>query len=172
MTYQRKKFLIWLLLTIICMAFIFYKSSQPYYEQDLRPSLAAHLPDKLVQSLPDVEFHYNGQLVTSQQPYDFIEFFIRKGAHVSIFAVLTFLSVQTLRALKWKRASSVTGGAAIALMYAISDEWHQTFVVNRTGQAIDVGIDSIGIAIVVLCYAIAGGFLHYRKRRSRPYIRL
>ncbi len=79
MTYQRKKFLIWLLLTILCMAFIFYKSSQPYYEQDLRPSLAAHLPEKLVQSLPDVGFYYSGQFVSSEQPYDFIEFFIRRA---------------------------------------------------------------------------------------------
>lgn len=171
MTYQRKKFLIWLLLVIICMAFIFYKSSQPYYEQDLRPSLAAHLPDKLVQSLPDIEFYYNGQLITSTMPYDFIEFFIRKGAHVSIFAVLTFLSIQTLLALKWRRASAITGGAIVALLYAISDEWHQTFVVNRTGQAIDVGIDSVGIVIVVLCYTIAGGFFHFRQRRNRPYTR-
>lgn len=171
MTYQRKKFLVWLLLVIICMAFIFYKSSQPYYEQDLRPSLSEHIPHKLVHSLPDMEFYYNGQLVTSAMPYDFIEFFIRKGAHVSIFAVLTFLSIQTLLALKWKRASAMTGGAIVALLYAISDEWHQTFVVNRTGQAIDVGIDSVGIAIVVLCYAIAGGFIHYRKRKSRPSIR-
>jgi len=171
MTYQRKKFLIWLLLAIICMAFIFYKSSQPYYEQDLRPSLAAHLPDKLVQSLPDIEFYYNGQLITSTMPYDFIEFFIRKGAHVSIFAVLTFLSIQTLLALKWRRASAITGGAIVALLYAISDEWHQTFVVNRTGQAIDVGIDSVGIAIVVLCYAIAGGFFDFRQRGNRPYTR-
>lgn len=171
MTYQRKKFLIWLLLTILCMAFIFYKSSQPYYEQDLRPSLAAHLPDKLVQSLPDVDFYYSGQFVTSEQPYDFIEFFIRKGAHVSIFAMLTFLSIQTLLALKWKRASAIAGGTVVALLYAVTDEWHQTMVVNRTGHAIDVGIDSIGIALVVLCYAIAGAFIHYRKRRSGPYIR-
>jgi len=171
MTYQRKKFLIWLLLTIICMGFIFYKSSQPYYEQDLRPKLAAHLPDKLVQSLPNVDFYYNDQLVTSKQPYDFIEFFIRKGAHVSIFAVLTFLSIQTLLALKWRRVSAIAGGAAIALLYAMSDEWHQTFVVNRTGQAIDVGIDSIGIALVVLFYVIAGAIIHFRSRRNPPFTR-
>ncbi|WMT42160.1 VanZ family protein [Paenibacillus sp. D2_2] len=171
MIYQRKKFLIWLLLTIICMAFIFYKSSQPYYEQDLRPSLSAHLPDKLVQILPDVDFYYGDQLVTSKQPYDFIEFFIRKGAHVSIFAVLTLLSIQTLLALKWGRASAIAGGATITLLYAMSDEWHQTFVVNRTGQAIDVGIDSIGIVLVVLCYVIVGAIIHHRHRRNRPYTR-
>lgn len=171
MTYQRKKFLVWLMLTLMCMGFIFYKSSQPYSQQDLRPSLAAYIPDKLVQSLPNVDFRYSGQLVTTSLPYDFIEFFIRKGAHVGVFAVLTFLAIQTLLALKWKYPKAIVTGSIVALLYAMSDEWHQSFVANRTGHAIDVGVDSIGIALVILGYIVALTISHIKKRRFQPYSR-
>ena len=36
---------------------------------------------------------------------------------------------------------------AISLVYAVTDEFHQTFVDGRNGTPVDVLIDSIGIAI-------------------------
>ncbi|MGZ9585711.1 VanZ family protein [Paenibacillus marinisediminis] len=167
MTYRKKKFLLWIVIALVWMAFIFYKSSQPYIEQDLRPSLASTLPQSVVNYLPNVEFYYDGELVTSELPYDFIEFFIRKGGHVAEFALLAFLVIHSFRVLGWNRAKAVTLGASIALVYAMSDEWHQSFVAGRTGHAIDVGVDSIGISLVVLCYVIVGLFT---KRRNRGRI--
>jgi VanZ family protein len=39
---------------------------------------------------------------------------------------------------------------AAALAYAISDEWHQSFVPGRGATARDVAIDGIGIALAAL----------------------
>ena len=168
MTYRKKKVLIWLFITLLWMAFIFYKSSQPYTVQDIRPSLANWIPQWLADGLPIMEFHYNGQLITSALPYDFIEFFIRKAAHVGAFAGLAWLAIHTLRMMEWRRTTAVVIGALFTLLYAISDEWHQTFVAGRTGHAIDVGVDSIGIALVIIGYLIAG-IISSRKRRRSPY---
>jgi VanZ family protein len=33
---------------------------------------------------------------------------------------------------------------AVATLYAISDEWHQSFLASRNAQAVDVLIDAIG----------------------------
>jgi hypothetical protein len=35
----------------------------------------------------------------------------------------------------------------ISLAYACTDEYHQTFVEGRTGTPIDVGVDTVGMAL-------------------------
>jgi VanZ family protein len=37
--------------------------------------------------------------------------------------------------------------AVMAVLYAFSDEWHQTFVPGREGSLLDVGIDALGIGM-------------------------
>lgn len=167
MKVRNKRFVWWLLATLAWMAFIFYKSSQSYGEQDLRPTLAAWLPLSMLEHwLPSIEFTYDGGLVTWKQPYDFVEFFIRKGAHVAEYALLTFLVIRVLLALRWERWMAIVAGAVISVAYAASDEWHQSFVPNRTGHAIDVAVDSIGVVLVVLLFLIVGRFSR-RKNKGR-----
>ena len=43
--------------------------------------------------------------------------------------------------------------AVISILYACSDEYHQTFTDNRSGTAVDVGIDAVGIGLA--CLAIS-----------------
>lgn len=40
--------------------------------------------------------------------------------------------------------------ALIAILYACSDEWHQTFIPGRGGTIRDVGFDSLGVLIAFL----------------------
>lgn len=146
---------LWLAAALICMLAIFLKSAEPYQQQDLKPVLGALIPLPVLQKwLPPVEFDYGGDLVTWQKPYGMLEFFIRKGAHVTEFAILTFLWVQTLRQTRLRPPKPLLFAAAIALFYAAADEWHQTFVPGRTGHLIDVGVDSAGIALTVLFYSV------------------
>jgi VanZ family protein len=102
----------------------------------------------------------------SAQPYDgpdlaWWEVVARKLGHVTGYALLTgawwwALHGLVPRPLAW--------AAALSFAYACSDEYHQTFVDGRTGKALDVGIDSVGIAL-----ACAGIGLRGRGRSSgRP----
>jgi VanZ family protein len=44
----------------------------------------------------------------------------------------------------------------LTALYAASDEFHQTFVSGRSGQPLDVLIDSFGaIIFLIICYMIA-----------------
>jgi VanZ family protein len=43
--------------------------------------------------------------------------------------------------------------AVITLAYAVSDEWHQSFVEGRHGAASDVAIDAAGVGIAVALWA-------------------
>ena len=77
---------------------------------------------------------------------------LRKLAHMAEFGLL---------ALLWWRALGSPGPAvAIALVYAASDEWHQTFVTGRHGTPTDWVIDAAGVAVAISLAA-------WRLRASR-----
>jgi hypothetical protein len=84
------------------------------------------------------------------------DFVLRKLAHVSIFAAL-WLAVA--RALDWRRPVVTS---VICLLYAISDEVHQSFVADRVGSGVDVAIDSLGFTLAALAWARAA------RRRGAP----
>jgi VanZ family protein len=73
----------------------------------------------------------------------------RKLIHFGEYALLCFLW--------WRALASVTSPRRAALLafvlasgYAITDEFHQTFVEGRHGNALDWLIDSAGAAVVAL----------------------
>jgi VanZ family protein len=64
----------------------------------------------------------------------------RKLVHMASYGLLWWL---WWRALGWRSPGLA---AAIALGYAVTDEYHQHFVEGRHGSPIDVAIDAAGIA--------------------------
>jgi VanZ family protein len=78
---------------------------------------------------------------------------LRKIVHAGVFGLLWFL---WLRALGWRAPG---WAAAIAVGYAIGDEFHQSFVPGRDGSPVDVAIDAAGVAATWL--------LRARARRAR-----
>lgn len=77
----------------------------------------------------------------------FWDLVLRKLAHASVFGLLTLL---WFRALGPVTRHALVAAVGIAFLYAISDEYHQTFVDGRHGSPIDIGVDSTGIAAAVL----------------------
>lgn len=80
---------------------------------------------------------------------------LRKLAHVTIFGALW---LTLARAVRWRRPMLA---AVVAILYAISDEVHQSFVQGRHGSPVDVAIDTLGIGLAVLAWIVA------RRRRDR-----
>ena len=68
----------------------------------------------------------------------------RKLVHAATYGALWFLW--------WRALGYGHPGPAIAitLLYAVGDEYHQTFTEGRHGSPVDVGIDAAGVAIAVL----------------------
>ncbi|MFN8223822.1 MAG: VanZ family protein [Gaiellales bacterium] len=65
---------------------------------------------------------------------------LRKGAHVTEYAILMLLLVQT-------GIRQRLGLLLLGMLYAGTDEWHQTYVEGRAGRPRDVLIDTIGLLI-------------------------
>ncbi len=76
------------------------------------------------------------------------ELVLRKLGHALGYLVLATLLIRALR--RAGVAHAVVGGALAALAYAVSDEWHQSFVPGRTPAAHDVAIDGAGIAVAAI----------------------
>ena len=80
---------------------------------------------------------------------------VRKAGHVSEYAILAVLLWRALPDYSdaqkplWKRRKAALV-LAIAVLYAGSDEFHQSFVHSRTGAIGDVVIDSCGASVGLL----------------------
>jgi len=68
--------------------------------------------------------------------------------HATEYAGLAVLSVRALakRLFSGLKAAHVAGGIAIAVLYGMSDEWHQLHVPGRDGS-VDVRADLVGAAL-------------------------
>ena len=77
---------------------------------------------------------------------------LRKGAHMTEYAILAVL----LR----RAVGADLPAFALALVYAGTDELHQSFVRGRHGTPVDVVIDGVGAAIGLLA------FLRARRLRT------
>lgn len=89
--------------------------------------------------------------------YDFV---LRKIAHVIEYLVFTFLLYRAFRgSFKMNVLRLFMYPAAFSLLYAISDEFHQYFVLGRSCSIYDVLIDSLGIIGFYIVLKIKKGSL-------------
>lgn len=80
---------------------------------------------------------------------------VRKGAHFSLYLVLGILTFQLLKNYHFSLLKLLFFSFLFCLFYAITDEVHQLFVINRYGSIIDVCIDSAGSFWgAFLCYIV------------------
>jgi VanZ family protein len=85
----------------------------------------------------------------SEETIHNVQVVVRKGGHLSGYAVLAVLlwRARNRRLLtniwSWRTAAFAE---FISFLYAISDEVHQAFVPTRQASALDVLIDSVGAA--------------------------
>lgn len=94
---------------------------------------------------------------------ELVVFVCRKAAHFVAFGVLAWLLWRALErpgdAGRW-RWSRAGWALALAVLYAVSDEWHQSWVPPRRASAWDVALDAAGAAA-----ALAATWGWGRRRR-------
>ena len=99
--------------------------------------------------------------------FDLIHHILRKGGHFLGYGVLGYLWFRALfHTLKSAAPiTSATLAVICASLIAALDEWHQSFMPDRTGQFQDVALDAMGaVALVSLAAIFAGG----RRINARP----
>jgi VanZ family protein len=118
----------WWLPVIVWMATIFIFSTDWFAAGQTAPWLATLLP------------------LLPPNVLDGVHFTLRKSGH---FGEYFILAVLLLRA--WRQqfpgqspAKRIILVSLLAALYAVTDEWHQSFVPNRSASAMDVLIDAGG----------------------------
>jgi len=101
-----------------------------------------------------VIFILSAQPTLPEYPDSLLDLILKKSAHVMEYGLLAFLLWRALSPGRGalSRPALVTA-FLVSVLYALSDEYHQTFVPGRQGRLMDVGIDCGG----------SGRFAGYRK---------
>jgi VanZ family protein len=96
-------------------------------------------------------FHFIGW---SPEPWLFaiLHTAARKGAHLVEYAVLSFLAYRSLLPRFWPAWHLPTAQWAfsIAFVYALTDEFHQMFVVGRGASLTDCLLDATGAGLAMI----------------------
>lgn len=149
------------------MGTIYFASSQPYEQQDLRPVLRDMDLAWVKTYFSWVSFTYSSTVISidNRGLAGFVEFFIRKGAHVIVFFVLGLLTYRMLILWKMRKWYRVMIAFSFVLAYAAIDEYRHLLNPERTGLIEDVILDTIGGSLGIL-FAL---FVHkvFQKWRTR-----
>lgn len=83
---------------------------------------------------------------------------IRKTAHFTEYFILGLLSINVLKYYNFNLNKIFIFSFIFCVFYACTDEFHQLFVPGRSGNILDVFIDSVG--------SLCGSCLIYLKKMS------
>ncbi len=99
----------------------------------------------------------------SVEQLSLLNFLARKSAHVTEYAVLTALVLRCCGVCRpvQSRAGFVVA-VAVAALWAVLDEWHQSFVPSRGGLGSDVVWDCGGALVGAAAWGL------WQRRRARP----
>jgi VanZ family protein len=104
----------------------------------------------------------------SEEKLAFTHFLIRKSSHFTEYAVLAFFAARAFSTSSKDQLRRRWFFIALALViiYALTDEYHQSFVPSRTSSIYDSLIDMSGGLAMLLLYAL------WRWRKAKKMKRL
>lgn len=152
------------ILALIWMCVIFAFSAQTKEESS---AVSESLSYRMVSSTGHF-FHWNLDEEQMREIANTIEYFVRKGAHMTEFAILSVLLFVWLGLWEMTLLRRSVAAFLATAVYAASDEIHQLFVAGRSGRISDVLIDSSGALLGVIVFILLGRLIQtIRRRRSR-----
>lgn len=136
------------ILVILWMLTIFYFSHQQGTGSSNTSKKVANTIVNIIDLKHQMQDEQKEELVEKIEPY------IRKLAHFTIYAIGGMLLVNCAYAYEMADKRAIINASSIGVFYAVTDEIHQLFVNGRSGRALDVVIDSIGIFTGIVAYLI------------------
>ena len=95
---------------------------------------------------------WNSILPNTKFDEDYVHLLIRKGAHFSVYLILGILTSNALCISDVPLKKQILYALAISILYAASDEFHQSFVPGRGPSIVDVGVDTGGAIVGIFIY--------------------
>ncbi|WP_434283181.1 VanZ family protein [Clostridium botulinum] len=149
---NKSKKLAYFIPSFIWMVVIFTFSNQPGESSNKNNFFVA---DVLTKGKIDLFKHID---------YNFLNFLIRKAAHITEYLILFMLLYYAFKKTFYKNLK--IKAAIITILYACTDEFHQLFIPGREGKVRDVLVDSIGVFIGVFLICIFEIIKKHRKNKE------
>ncbi len=92
-------------------------------------------------------FLFSSQSQLPGLPGTLADAIFKKTGHMAEYAILALLCRRALKEMEQPPHRVFWGAFIIAFLYALSDEWHQTFIPGRNGRPLDVFLDSTGAVL-------------------------
>ncbi len=128
------------------MSLIFYLSHQPAAQSDqLSIGITELILQKIRKILPIIELDI-----------EVFNHIVRKNAHFFAYLILGVLVINGLNRSGMSGHKQIMLSTIICILYAISDEVHQSFVPGRGPGVMDVLIDSAGAIVGIWMYRAVG----------------
>ncbi|OAH54521.1 antibiotic resistance protein VanZ [Domibacillus aminovorans] len=148
-------------------AVIFHFSSQTYDQQSLVPLLRRVLPgEPFAGVLSHVQVSYWDSIISVETKgyYYFVEFLIRKFAHLFLFGCLAMALFSVMMLARPRHIWPVVLFSLMGTgIYAVLDEYHQFLTGGRTPLLKDVVLDLMGATAALSLYVPL--FLWRMKRK-------
>lgn len=132
------------LLVLAWMALIFFLSSQQAADSN-------QLSTGFTKIIVDL---ISGMFPGLSPQLEWLNHIVRKNAHFIAYFILGLLQINALYANGLGGRKAFITALSICFLYAVSDEFHQTFVPGRSGELRDVIIDSMGSLTAIGIYTI------------------
>ena len=157
---MKLKYISWLPAVII-MAIIFYFSSKPATISGESSLTISQTLLKAYENITDLSYE---EPIRQQALLD-LDHIVRKTAHFIEYAILAAAWVFHFMLRRKGYRIGVVLSILITSLYAASDEFHQIFVVGRSGQISDVLLDSCGAVTGALLFLSL--IIMLRKQRNK-----
>ena len=126
------------------MTIIFGFSSQDGKESG---NISKKITEQIVKRIPQIQ---EKEQEEKEIIINRIEKVIRKIAHFSIYTVVGILVMAFISTYQIKEKNRIIISTIIGIIYACSDEIHQSFVPGRSPMITDVMIDTMGVILGIL----------------------
>jgi VanZ family protein len=132
-----------LILLIGWMGLIFYFSHQ---NSGTSSNMSAGLIRRVLQVfIPETSGDELTNVIAS------LQFIVRKTEHLTLYLILgAFALLHFSTYNRFTLIVKLSSSLVLSVLYAVSDEYHQTYIQGRSGEIRDVIIDSVGAIIGIL----------------------
>lgn len=157
------KRVVFIIIALCWMGVIFYFSSQT-------GTTSSRFSGRITQWVVDIFFPKFSTFSQEEQASILknASFLIRKLAHYSEYAILGFFLFSAVWVFTSNQKIVFLISGVVGILYAISDEFHQSFVSGRTPMIKDIFIDSIGLCSMLLFLGILWNIIE-TKRKGKLY---
>lgn len=159
---EKNKYIKWLLWlpSVIMMIIIYVFSAKP---AEISAATSSPIADMILRVWEAI--FGNIDILRRPSVLDTMDFIVRKAAHITEYAILAICINLGLLNYQMKEKKRFFIALIVSILYAATDEYHQTFVEGRSGSIRDVGIDSIGVLIG--CFSFLLIVRCIRKKRKK-----